>query len=133
MNSILLEQNSYKGCGGHRDQGTHDSCQGSSAEQGDQDRKSREFDAAPHDAWDEVGILDIDIENIKDQHAETLGPGIERGHDCGEGNRDYSARDGDDIEQSHQESEQEEVADVQDREDDSGRDSQDAASGVPGR
>ena len=95
------------------------------AMQGDEHGEAHEVDAGAHDARDEEGVLEVDVDEVEEEDAGHLGPGVERGDEGGERDGDDSAGDGDDVQQAHEDAEQEEVADVQQAEDDGAADAED--------
>ena len=125
MDGVLLEENGDEGGGGNRDESADDACEGGAEKQGYQDGEAHEVDAGAHDAWGENGVFDVDVDGVEDEDAGHLGPGVERGDPCGEDDGDDAAGDGDDVEEAHEKAEEEEVADVEEAEDDGARDSED--------
>ena len=72
-----------------------------------------------------IGVFDVLVDEIEDEDAEHLGPGVECGDNAGEGDGDDGSDDGNDVEQAHEEAEEDEVTDVQKSEDDGAGDSED--------
>jgi hypothetical protein len=130
LDHVLLEQDGDQGCGGDRDKGSHDAGEGGSKEERDQDGKAHEIDAGAHDARDEDGVFDVDVDQIEDENPGHLGPGVERGDECGEDDGDDAAGDGDDVEQAHEKAEEDEVTDVEETEDDDACDAEDEHEGA---
>ena len=77
-----------------------------------------------HDARDEDCVFEVGVDEIEDEDAEHLGPGVECGDEGGEGDGDDGSDDGDDVEEAHEEAEENEVTDVQETEDDDAGDSE---------
>jgi hypothetical protein len=130
LDGVFLEKNGDEGGGGDGDEGSDDAGKGGPQEQGDEDGEAHEIDAGTHDAGDEDGVFDVDVDEIEDEDAGHLGPGVERGDDGCEHDGDDAAGDGNDVEQSHEEAEKDEVADVEETEDDSARDTEDEHQGA---
>src|SRR5437879_5638564 len=130
LNGVFVEQDGDEGGGGYRNQGSDDAGEGGAQEQGDEDGEAHEVDAGAHDAGDQDGVLDVDVDEIEDEDAGHLGPGVECGDDGDQGDRDHAAGDGDDVEQAHEEAEEEEVADVEEAEDDDARNAEDEHEGA---
>jgi hypothetical protein len=130
VDSVLLEQDGDEGGGGDGDESSDDAGQGGSQEQGDEDGEAHEIDAGAHDPRDEDGVFDVDVDEIEDEDAGHLGPGVDCGDDGDQRDGDDPAGDGDDVEQSHEEAEEKEVADVEDAEDDDARDPEDEHEGA---
>jgi hypothetical protein len=124
LDGVFLEENGDEGGGGDGDEGSDDSGEGGSDEQGDEDGEAHEVDAGLHDAGGEEGVFDVDVDEIEDEDAKHLGPGVERGDGGDEEDGDDAAGDGDDVEQAHEDAEEDEVADVEDSEDDDAADAQ---------
>jgi hypothetical protein len=129
VDGILFEQDRDESCGGDGDEGSDDPGKGCSEEESNEDSESHEIDAVAHDAWGEDGTFDVGVDEIEDEDAEHLGPGVERGDECGEGDGDDCSHDGNDVEETHEETEEDEVADVQESEDDDAGDSEDHHEG----
>ncbi len=130
LDGVLLQKNGDEGGGGDRDEGSDDAGEGGSQEQGDEDGEAHEVDAGTHDARDEDGVFDVDVDDVEDEDAGHLGPGVECGDDGDESDGDDAAGDGDDVEQAHEEAEKKEVADVEKAEDDDAGDSEDEHEGA---
>src|SRR5258705_7046022 len=130
LDGVFLEQDGDEGGGGDRDEGSDDAGQGGSQEEGDEYGKAHEVDAGTHDAGDEDGVFDVDIDEIEDEDAGHLGPGVERSDDGDQRDGDDASGDGDDVEQAHKKSEEKEVADVEETEDDDARDAEDEHEGA---
>ena len=122
---ILLQQDRNQGRGRNRDERSNDPCQGCAEEQGDKDSKPHQVYARAHDARDQEGVLDVDIDCIEDQHAGHLAPGVDGRDDGDQHDRHDAAGDGNQVEQTHKKAQQNEVADVENAKDDSAGDSQD--------
>ena len=72
-----------------------------------------------------IGVLDVDVDEVEDEDAGHLGPGIECGDAGDEDHGDDASGDGNDVEQAHEDAEKEEVADVEEAEDDGAGDAED--------
>jgi hypothetical protein len=118
LDEVLVHEDGEEGGGGDGYEGTDDSGEFSPGEQSDQDGKAHEVDALAHDARGKDGVLDVDVDQVEDQHAGHFGPGVEGGNGRGDGDGDHTAGDRNDVHQAHQHAEQDEVADVQDAEGD---------------
>ena len=118
LHCVFLQQYGEEGGSGNGDERSGDSGEGGSEEQRDEDGEPHEVDAGAHDPGDEVGVFEVDVDDVKDEDAKHLGPGVEGGDDGGEGDGDDASGYRDDVEQTHEEAEQDEVADVQESEDD---------------
>jgi hypothetical protein len=125
LDGVLLEKNSDEGGGGDGDESADDTGEGGSEKKGDENGKAHEIDAGAHDARDEDGVFDVDVDEIEDEDAGHLGPGVERRDDGDERDGDDAAGDGNDVEQAHEEAKKKEVADVEEAEDDDARDTED--------
>ncbi len=79
LDGVFLEQDGDEGGGGDGDESSDDPGEGGSKEQGDKNGKAHEVNAGTHDAWGENGVLDVDVDDIEDEDAEHLGPGVEGG------------------------------------------------------
>jgi hypothetical protein len=130
LDGVLLEQDGDESGGGDGDEGSDDAGEGRSQEEGDEDGEAREVDAGTHDARDEEGVFDVDVDEVEDEDAGHLGPGVECGDEGGECDGDGAAGDGNDVEEAHEEAEQDEVADVEETEDDGARDAEDKHEGA---
>lgn len=130
LDGVLLQKDGDEGGGGYGDEGSDDAGKGRAQQQGDEDGKAHEIDAGAHDAGDEDGVFQVDVDDVEDEDAGHLGPGVERGDDGDEGYGDDAAGDGDDVEQAHEEAEKKEVTDVEETEDDDARDSEDEHEGA---
>jgi hypothetical protein len=122
---VFLEQNGDEGGGGNGDKRSGDAGEGGSEEEGDEYGEAHQVDAGAHDARDEDGVFEVDIDGVEDEDAGHLGPGVDGGDDGHEQDGDDAPGDGDDVEKAHEKAEEEKVADVQDAEDDGAGDSQD--------
>jgi hypothetical protein len=129
VDGVLLEEDGDEGGGGDGDEGADDAGESCSEEEGDEDGETHEVDAGAHDAGDEDGIFEVDVDEIEDEDAGQLGPGVECGDDGGDADGDDSAGDGDDVEEAHEEAEEDEVADVEESEDDGADDAEDEHEG----
>src|SRR5438045_1746952 len=130
LDGVFVEQDGDKGGRGDRNERSDDAGEGGSQEQGDEDGEAHEVDARTHDAGDEDGVFDVDVDEIEDENAGHLGPGVECGDDGDEGDSDDAAGDGDDVEQAHEEAEVKKVADVEDAKGDDARDPEDEHEGA---
>ena len=54
------------------------------SEKGDEDGEAHEVDAVAHDAGDEDGVFEVGVDEVEDEDAGHLGPGVECGDDGGE-------------------------------------------------
>ncbi len=129
MDGVLLQKNGNEGGGGNGDEGSDDAGEGGSEEQGDEDGETHEVDTGAHDARNQDGVFDVDVDDVEDEDASHLGPGVECGDEGGEGDGDGAAGDGNDVEEAHEKAEQDEVADVEKSEDYGARDSEDEHEG----
>jgi hypothetical protein len=125
LDSVFLQEHGDEGGGGDGDERTDDAGEGSSEEEGDEDGEAHEVDARTHDAWREVGVLQVDVDEVEDEDACHLAPGVECGDTGDEDDGDDSSGNGDDVEETHEEAEEEEVAYVEDAEGDGAGDSKD--------
>jgi hypothetical protein len=114
LDEVLVHEDGDEGGGGDGDEGADDAGELGAGDEGDEDGEAHEVDALAHDAGDEVGVLDVDVDEVEDEDAGHLGPGVERGDERDEQDGDDSAGDGDDVHEAHEDAEQEEVADVED-------------------
>jgi hypothetical protein len=130
LDGVLLEKDGDQGGGGDGDECSDDAGKGCAQQQGDEDGKAHEIDAGAHDAGDEDGVFQVDVDDVEDEDTGHLGPGVERRDDGDEGDGDDAAGDGDDVEQAHEEAEKKEVADVEETEDDDARKSEDEHEGA---
>src|ERR1700730_9987684 len=130
LDGIFVEKNGDEGGGGDGDEGSDDAGEGGSQEQGDEDGKAHEVDAGAHDARGEDGVFDVDVDDVEDDDAGHLGPGVKRRDERGEGDGDGAARDGDDVEEAPEKAEQDKVADVEEAEDDGARYAEDEHEGA---
>src|SRR5882757_5098788 len=67
LDGVLLEEDGDEGSGGDGDEGSDDAGEGGSEEKGDEDGEAHEVDAGAHDAWGEVSILDVDVEDVEEE------------------------------------------------------------------
>jgi hypothetical protein len=125
LDCVFLQQNGDEGGGGDGYQGSDDAGEGGSQEQRDEDGEPHEIDAGAHDARDEDGVFEVDVDEVEDEDPGHFGPGVDRGYARGENDGDDSAGDGNDIEQPHEEAEKDEVTDVEKTEGDGARDAED--------
>ena len=125
MDEVLVQEDGDEGGGGDGDQGADDAGQLGPGDEGDEDGKAHEVDAVAHDARGEDGVFDVDVDEVEEEDAEHFFPGIERGDEGGQCDGDDRAGDGNDIEQAHEDAEQDEVADVQEAEDEGAGEAED--------
>src|SRR3982074_2730461 len=69
LDGVLLEQDGDEGGGGDGDEGSDDAGEGGSEEEGDEDGEAHEVDAGTHDARDENGVFDVDVDEVEDEDA----------------------------------------------------------------
>ncbi len=122
---IFFEENGDQCGGGDGHERSCDSSECGSEEKRDEHCQAHEVDAGAHDAGDEVDVLDVEVDHVEDEDAEHLGPGVEGGDSGSKRDGDDASRDRDDVEESHKKAEQEEIANVQESEDDGAGDSED--------
>jgi hypothetical protein len=79
LDGVFLQKDGDEGGGGDGDEGSDDACEGSAEEQRDEDSEAHEIDAGTHDARGEVDVLDVDVDEVEDEDAGHLGPGVEGG------------------------------------------------------
>jgi len=125
LNGVLLEKDGDESGGGDGDESADDAGESGSEEEGDEDSEAHEIDAGAHDARGEDRIFDVDVDDVEDDDANHLCPGVECGDERGECDGDGAAGDGNDVEESHEKAEKDEVADVEKAEDDGAGDSKD--------
>ena len=123
--NVLVHDDGDEGSGGDGDEGSDDAGKGCASEQRDDDGEAHEVDAAAHDAGGEEGVFDLDVDGVEDEDAGHLGPGVGGGDAGCEDDGDDAAGDGDDVEQAHEDAEQDEVAHMQEAEDDGAADAKD--------
>jgi hypothetical protein len=129
LDYIFVHDDGDEGGGGDGDEGAYDAGQGRAGEQGNDDGEAEEVDAALHDAGGEEAVFDLEIDDVEDEDAGHLAPGIGGGYAGCEHDGDEAAGDGDDVEQAHQDAEENEVFDVQDAEGDGAADAEDKHEG----
>src|SRR5271154_4616894 len=125
LDGVFLEENGDESGCGDRDERTDYAGICGAKEKSDEDGETHEIDAGAHDARGEDGVFQVGVEEIEDEDAGHLGPGVECGDERGEGDGDDGAGDGNDVEQTHEEAEKDEVTDVKEAEDDGAGDSED--------
>jgi hypothetical protein len=113
LDQVLVDDDGNHGGGGDGDEGADDAGEGGAGEQRDDHREAHEIDTAAHDAWSEEGVLDLGVDDVEDEDAGHLGPGVGSGDTGGEEDGDDASYDGDDVEEAHEDAEEKEVADVQ--------------------
>lgn len=121
LDGVLLEEHGDDGGGGDGDEGSSDAGEGGPEEQSNENGEAHEIDAGAHDAGGEHGVFEVQIDGVEDEDAEHLGPGVECSDSCGEEDGDDAAGDRDDVEEAHEEAKEQEVADVEEAEDDGAR------------
>src|SRR5271156_3970816 len=99
---VLLEQDGDEGGGGNGDESADDTCQGCAQEQSDQHGEAHEIDAGTHDARGEEDVFYVGVDEIEDENAGHLGPGVERRYARGQDDGDDAAGNGNDIEEAHE-------------------------------
>ena len=77
-----------------------------------------------------IGVLEVDVDEVEDEDADHLGPGVECGDERGDDDGDDAAGDWNDVEQTHEETEEDEITDVEETEDDGARDAEDEHEGA---
>ncbi len=125
LDGVFVQENGDEGRGGDGDEGPDDAGEGCSEKECDQDGEAHEIDAGAHDARGEEGALDVDVDEVEDEDASGFGPGIERCDSGCEHDGDDAASDGDDVQKSHEKTEEQEVTDVEKAKDDGAGDAKD--------
>ena len=125
LDEVLVHEDGDEGRGRDGDQGPDDAGQFGADDEGDEDGEAHEIDVLAHDARGEDGVFDVDVEEVEEEDGGHLGPGIEGRDQADEQDGDDTAGDGNDVHQTHEDAEQEEVADVQEAEDEGAGEAED--------
>ena len=125
LDEVLVHEDGDEGGGWDGDQSADDAGQFCAGDEGDEDGEAHEVDAVTHDARSEEGALDVDVDEVKDEDAGHLGPGVEGRDQADEQDGNDAAGDGDAVHQAHEDAEQDEVADVQQAEDEGAGEAED--------
>lgn len=125
MDEVLVQEDGDEGSGWDGDQSADDAGQFRAGDEGDEDSEAHEVDALTHDARSEIGVLDIDVDEVEEEYGGHLGPGVEGCDQADEQDGDDSTGDGDAVHQTHEDAEEDEVADVQQAEDEGAGEAED--------
>jgi len=98
LNEVLVDDDRDEGSGGYGDESSYDASEVGAYEQGDDYREAEEVDTATHDAGSEEAVFYLDIDDVEDEDAGHLAPGIGGGYASGEHDGDEATGDGNDVE-----------------------------------
>jgi len=98
LDEVLVDDDSDEGSGGDGDESSDDASEVRAYQQGDNDRETEEVDAATHDAGGEEAVFYLEIDDVEDEDAGHLAPGIGGGDASGEHDGDETTGDGNDVE-----------------------------------
>ena len=71
---VFVEEDRNERGGWDGDEGSDDAGESGAEEKGYEDGEPHEIDAGPHDARDEEGVLEVDVDEVEDEDAGHLGP-----------------------------------------------------------